>query len=102
MGVNASTSHRNLWQARTFVGGRATHLGNYRREVDAAMVYDRVVLAFHGSEAITNFEASRYCPQDIQRLRSMDRLALQCDLGIKPMNKSSRCEGLQCTEASAV
>lgn len=94
VGVGACNGRKGLWQARTLVEGKVTHLGHYECEEDAARVYDRVVLAVHGPGAHTNFPSSQYCRQDIRRLSNLGRAALQSALGIKPMTKSSRFRGV--------
>lgn len=79
-----------LLQARILVHGKVTHLGYYIAEEDAARAYDRVSLAMYGN-APTNFPASQYSAAEIARLQSLDRASLQQALGVKPMQKSSRC-----------
>ena len=39
---------------------QVTHLGYYRSEEEAAMVYDRVAVSMNGLGATTNFPAARY------------------------------------------
>lgn len=88
-------------QARILVQGKVTHLGYYKEEEDAARAYDRVSLA-QSAGAATNFPASSYSEEDIQHLASLDRAGLQLALGVKPMQKSSRCLHLNCLLHSTV
>lgn len=51
----------------------------------------RVSLALHGEHAQTNFPAAEYAPAELEQFRGLEREDLQRALGVKPMDKSSRC-----------
>ena len=70
---------------------QVTHLGYYTSEVEAAQVHDRVALSLD-NHSILNFDPSRYNAKEIAHLRACKtRPELQRALGVKPMDKSSRC-----------
>lgn len=89
-----SSNRKNQWQARILVHGKVTHLGYYRSEEEAAMVYDRVAVSLNGPGATTNFPASRYMKSGPAEFIGLGREDLQRALGVKPMDKSSRFRGV--------
>lgn len=91
-GVGA-TNRKNQWQARIIVDQKVTHLGYYSSQEEAAQVYDKVAIALHGPDAQTNYPSSCYTDEDIAGLRdkACAREDLQKMLGVKPMDKSSKC-----------
>lgn len=72
-------------------GTQVTHLGYYETEEGAARVYDRVSLSLHGPHAQTNFPAAEYAGDNCAQYSGLNREELQRALGVKPMDKSSRC-----------
>ncbi len=52
---------------------------------------NRVSLALHGDNAQTNFAAANYSAAEVAAYSGLDRESLQRALGVKPMDKSSRC-----------
>jgi len=68
-----------------------THLGYYETEEAAARVYDRVSLSLHGPHAQTNYPGADYSDAACAPFRGLNREELQRALGVKPMDKSSRC-----------
>ena len=70
---------------------QVTHLGYYASELEAAQVHDKVALSMD-NHSILNFDASNYSAKEVARLRGCQtRPELQRSLGVKPMDKSSRC-----------
>lgn len=71
-----------------------THLGYYRSEEEAAIIYDRVAVSLNGAEATTNFPAAEYMQGGGNEFLGLGREDLQRALGVKPMDKSSRFRGV--------
>ena len=77
--------------ARVLCARQVTHLGYYETEEEAARVYDRVSISLHGPHAQTNYPAAEYEGQECGEFQGLAREELQRALGVKPMDKSSRC-----------
>lgn len=46
---------RNCYQAKIKINGKALHLGSFKTSIEAAKVYDKAALQYHGEAAILNF-----------------------------------------------
>ena len=93
-----SANRRNQWQARILMHGKVTHLGYFDTEEEAARVYDIVSLSLHREKANTNFPLSDYTSGDYaqraSKLCGLSREDLQRSLGVKPIHKTSRYNGV--------
>lgn len=58
---------QDRWQARIgrVAGNKDLYLGTYETEVEAAEAYDLAAIKFRGTNAVTNFEISRYNTEDM-------------------------------------
>ena len=65
--------------------------GSFTETAWGCRVYDRVSISLHGSAAQTNFPPEQYSGDMQQQFSGMGREELQRALGVKPMDKSSRC-----------
>uniref|UniRef100_A0A061QWI6 Ap2-like protein n=1 Tax=Tetraselmis sp. GSL018 TaxID=582737 RepID=A0A061QWI6_9CHLO len=93
-----SANRRNQWQARILMHGKVTHLGYFDTEEEAARIYDIVSLSLHGDKANTNFPRSDYTEgkyaERASKLNGLSREDLQKSLGVKPIHKTSRYNGV--------
>eukprot|EP00873_Tetraselmis_striata_P045021 jgi/Tetstr1/465285/TSEL_009986.t1 len=93
-----SANRKNQWQARILMKGKVTHLGYFDTEEQAARVYDVVSLSLHKDKANTNFPLSDYTSgaeaERVTKLGGLSREDLQKALGVKPIRKTSRFNGV--------
>lgn len=78
--------------------GKVTHLGYFNTEEEAARVYDVVSLSLHKDKANTNFPLADYNTgkdaEQVKKLSGLSREDLQKALGVKPIRKTSRFNGV--------
>eukprot|EP00951_Prasinocladus_malaysianus_P037363 scaffold400751_cov42-Prasinocladus_malaysianus.AAC.1 len=93
-----SANRKNQWQARILMMGKVTHLGYFDSEEEAARIYDIVSLSLHKDKANTNFPETDYRTGEFaeraSKLIGMSREELQRSLGVKPIRKTSRFNGV--------
>lgn len=78
--------------------GKVTHLGYFDSEEEAARVYDIVSVSLHRDKANTNFLMTEYrsgkFAERASKLCGLSRDELQRALGVKPIHKTSRYNGV--------
>ena len=66
-GVSKNGRH---WQVSIMIKKKKMYMGSYSNEDEAARVYDKVALQYHGNKAITNYD---YTKDQIEKLLEMNK-----------------------------
>lgn len=58
------------WQVLIMIKKKKKYMGSYSKEEEAARIYDKIALLYHGTKAKTNFD---YTKEEIEKILSMNK-----------------------------